>query len=50
MDDFKEFDRQFRHARTAIIIAWSASAVIAIGVTGFIVWVIIMLLRFFGVV
>ena len=36
--------------QTGFWIAWIFSAVISLGLLGFFVWVVIMLLRFFGVI
>lgn len=47
---FDDFDKEYNRTRNFILIAWFFGAVITIAVLGFIGWVIVMLMRFFGVI
>lgn len=49
-DDFKNFDRDFNRAQKMVYVGWVISAVLSIGTLGFVIWVAVALLRFFGVV
>jgi len=44
------FDKDFNRMRIAIFIVWIISMVVGLSLFGFLVWVVIMLLRFFGVI
>lgn len=46
----QKFDRDFERAQKWGIVGFIISAALGFGVLGFIVWVIIMLLQFFGVI
>jgi len=46
----KEFDRDFARTKRTISALIFGSLVIGLGLVGFVIWIVIMLLRFFGVV
>jgi len=48
-DDFKDFDLRFEKTRKLAIGGMIVSAVVSLGILGFIGWVIVKLLSHFGV-
>lgn len=49
-EHLEDFDRKFERAQKWGIVGVVFSITLALGITGFFLWVIVMLLRFFGVV
>lgn len=46
----REFDRDFKRTQVFILVSWLFFAVIGLGTTGFVIWVTVKLLQYFGVV
>lgn len=46
----KKFEDDFNRTRKAFFVAWLIGLTITLGLLGFLVWVIVMLMRFFEVI
>lgn len=49
-DRRKEFDHDFKRAKKWALITSIVSLVVALAGMGFVIWVVVMVMRFFGVV
>ena len=45
-----DFDKDFKKTERMIYVGWAVSALIGLGTLGFIIWAIIKLMQFFGVI
>lgn len=45
-----DFDKEFNKAQKTMVVVWAVGVLVSLGVLGFLGWVIVMVMKYFGVI